>query len=140
MKKIIIAAMLVLGAAIGYNASALTGDVNGDGSVTAADVTALYDYLLNNDQTFLATSDVDGDGVITAGDVTAIYNIILNGEEPDPGIDDYNVNIVYDGENATVIVAKNIRSLMKTLKLTAQQAMDALQIPPQEQEKYAKLL
>ena len=112
MKKIIIAAMLVLGAAIGYNASALTGDVNGDGSVTAADVTALYDYLLNNDQTFLATSDVDGDGVITAGDVTAIYNIILNGEEPDPGIDDYNVNIVYDGEDATVIVAKNIRSLM----------------------------
>ena len=35
---------------------------------------------------------------------------------------------------------ENIRSLMKTLKLTAQQAMDALQIPPQEQEKYAKLL
>ena len=35
---------------------------------------------------------------------------------------------------------ENIRSLMKTLKLTAQQAMEALQIPPQEQEKYAKLL
>ena len=35
---------------------------------------------------------------------------------------------------------ENIRSLMVTLKFTAQQAMDALQIPPQEQEKYAKLL
>ncbi|MBP5687696.1 MAG: leucine-rich repeat protein [Muribaculaceae bacterium] len=53
------------------------GDANGDGEVTAADVTALYDYLLNNDGTYIATSDIDGDGEVTAADITAIYSILL---------------------------------------------------------------
>ena len=55
----------------------LTGDVNCDGSVTATDVTALYEYLLNSDTTFLSTSDVDGDGTVTSADVTMIYDILL---------------------------------------------------------------
>ena len=55
----------------------LTGDVNCDGSVTATDVTALYEYLLNSDTTFLSTSDVDGDGTVTSADVTKIYDILL---------------------------------------------------------------
>lgn len=53
------------------------GDVNGDGIVTAADVTALYDYLLNNDTTHVVNGDQSGDGVITAADVTAVYDILL---------------------------------------------------------------
>ena len=53
------------------------GDVNVDYSINAADVTALYNYILNGDETFLSTSDVNGDGAINAGDVTAVYNIIL---------------------------------------------------------------
>ena len=52
-------------------------DVNGDGSVNAADVTALYNNILNGDNTYLETSDVNGDGSINAADVTAVYNIIL---------------------------------------------------------------
>ncbi len=56
---------------------AVPGDVNGDGEVTAADVTALYDYLLNNDTSHLVNGDQTGDGEITAGDVTAVYNILL---------------------------------------------------------------
>ena len=55
----------------------VAGDVNCDGSVNAADVTALYNYILNGDETFIATSDVNNDGAINAGDVTAVYNIIL---------------------------------------------------------------
>ena len=55
----------------------LYGDVNGDGSVNAADVTALYSYILNGTDTFIATSDVNGDKSINAADVTAVYNIIL---------------------------------------------------------------
>jgi hypothetical protein len=35
---------------------------------------------------------------------------------------------------------ENIRNLMTTMKLTAQQAMDALLIPADEQEKYIALL
>ena len=53
------------------------GDVDGDGSVTAGDITLLYNIMLNNDYTGVVNGDQDGDGVITAGDVTAIYNILL---------------------------------------------------------------
>ena len=53
------------------------GDVNRDGYVTSADVTCIYNYLLNGDETFLDTCDVDGDGYITSTDVTVIYNILL---------------------------------------------------------------
>ena len=58
--------------------SGIAGDVNGDGEVTAADVTALYDYLLNNATTHLVNGDQTGDGEITAGDVTAVYTILLS--------------------------------------------------------------
>ena len=53
------------------------GDVNCDGVVTSADITALYNYLLSGDETFIATSDVNGDGSITSADVTVIYNILM---------------------------------------------------------------
>ncbi len=54
------------------------GDVNCDGQVTTIDITCLYNYLLNGDDTYLATSDVDGDGEVTTVDITAIYNILLD--------------------------------------------------------------
>ncbi len=47
------------------------------GYVTSTDVTCIYNYLLNGDETFLDTCDVDGDGYITSTDVTVIYNILL---------------------------------------------------------------
>lgn len=53
------------------------GDVNLDGVVTAADVTEIYNYLLNGDETYKSTCDVNGDGEITAADVTALYDILL---------------------------------------------------------------
>ena len=52
-------------------------DVNGDGNVTAADVTAVYNFLLSGDTTFESTSDVNGDNNITSADITLIYNILL---------------------------------------------------------------
>ena len=61
-------------------AGGIVGDVNCDGSVTTADVTAIYNYLLEGDTTFMATSDVDGDGFITTTDITVIYNILLGAE------------------------------------------------------------
>jgi len=53
------------------------GDVDGDGEVTTVDITCIYNYLLNGDETFIDTSDVDGDGYITSVDITFIYNILL---------------------------------------------------------------
>ena len=55
----------------------IPGDVNGDGTVTSVDVTALYNFLLNGDATNLINGDQNGDGSITSVDVTIIYNIIL---------------------------------------------------------------
>lgn len=52
------------------------GDVNGDGNVTIADVTALVNIILGkNDKKAIA--DVNGDGPVTIADVTALVNIIL---------------------------------------------------------------
>lgn len=55
----------------------VAGDVNGDGNVTAADVTALYDCMLNNDYSHIVNGDQNGDGIITAADVTAVYSALL---------------------------------------------------------------
>ena len=53
------------------------GDVNCDEAINAADVTAIYNYILNGEENFLSTSDVNSDGAINAADITAIYNLIL---------------------------------------------------------------
>ena len=53
------------------------GDVNGDGTVTAADITALYDFMLNNDSSHIVNGDQTGDNITTAADVTAVYTILL---------------------------------------------------------------
>lgn len=53
------------------------GDVNGDGHVSSVDVTALYNYLLNNDSSAIVNGDQDGDGHISSVDVTIVYNILL---------------------------------------------------------------
>lgn len=59
------------------NKETVVGDVNGDGSLTTVDITAIYNYLLNGDETYITTSDVNGDGFITSSDITFIYNILL---------------------------------------------------------------
>ena len=55
----------------------IPGDVNGDGHVSSVDVTALYNYLLNNDSSDIVNGDQDGDGHISSVDVTVVYNILL---------------------------------------------------------------
>ncbi|MBR5639536.1 MAG: leucine-rich repeat protein [Muribaculaceae bacterium] len=76
------------------------GDVNQDGFITAADITALYDILLGVSDNYLETADVNGDGDITAADITAIYNILL-GVDKAPGhnkkTNDSNDKIIAQG-------------------------------------------
>lgn len=52
-------------------------DVNCDGTVSAVDVTIIYNYLLNGDETYKSSCDVNGDGIISSVDITEIYNILL---------------------------------------------------------------
>ncbi len=59
------------------------GDVNDDGSVTIADVTALVNVILGQTDSpaqgsvDFQAADVNGDGTVTIADVTALVNIIL---------------------------------------------------------------
>ena len=57
--------------------STVAGDVNGDGEVTTVDITVLYNWLLNGDDTDMVNGDQNGDGEITTNDVTFVYNILL---------------------------------------------------------------
>ena len=61
---------------------ALRGDVDQDGTITIADVTALIDYVLSHDATAISTAsaDCDQDGDITIADVTALIDRILAGQ------------------------------------------------------------
>lgn len=55
----------------------VNGDVDGDGAVTSADVTIIYNYLLGGEAANIDPCDVDGDGFITSTDITVLYNMIL---------------------------------------------------------------
>lgn len=57
------------------------GDVNGDGSVTIADVSALIDYLLTGDPTGvnLAAADCNGIDGVSIADVSALIDYLLTG-------------------------------------------------------------
>ena len=57
------------------------GDVDMDGFIKISDVTALINYLLNNDPTGidLQAADCDHDGFIKINDVTTLINYLLNG-------------------------------------------------------------
>ena len=72
---------IIVGEGSGPGPQPVPGDVDGDGYVTAADVTALYTYMLTGSDSELVNGDQDGDGNITGHDVTVVYNILLGVEE-----------------------------------------------------------
>ena len=91
------------------------GDVNGDGDVNTADVTAVYSYIISGDESGFtkAIADVNGDGDVNTADVTAIYGIIIGGASGSkaaksgafyPGADDNSMGcFVEDGDDQSKI-------------------------------------
>ena len=61
--------------------SGTRGDVNGDGSVSIADVTALIDYLLSGSASGINVSaaDCNQSGDVSIADVTALIDYLLSG-------------------------------------------------------------
>ena len=57
----------------------LRGDVNGDGAVNIADVTALIDLLLGNGGNNNPAADCNGDGAVNIADVTKLIDYLLSG-------------------------------------------------------------
>ena len=58
----------------------LLGDVNNDGNINVADITAIRSYMLgNNPRVFIfEAADINNDGNITANDISRLRNKILN--------------------------------------------------------------
>jgi hypothetical protein len=54
------------------------GDVNGDGDINVADVTALIAAILNSTHVDLAVADINGDNLVNVADVTALIRLILD--------------------------------------------------------------
>jgi len=52
-----------------------TGDVNGDGEVSIADVNAIIDLILAS--RYEVTADINGDGEVTVADANAVIDIIV---------------------------------------------------------------
>ena len=64
-----------------FTAAFLRGDVDGNGSINIADVTALIDYLLSDNASSinLAAADCDQNNSINIADVTALIDYLLSG-------------------------------------------------------------
>ena len=60
-----------------FSSASVPGDVNGDGYVSSVDITALYNWLLNGDDSDIVNGDQNDDGIISSVDITIIYNILL---------------------------------------------------------------
>ena len=62
------------------------GDVNNDGRVSIADVSALINYLLSGSGSNVNTNaaDVNEDGKVAISDVTGLINYLLSGSWPEP--------------------------------------------------------
>ena len=58
--------------------AAQRGDINGDGLVNVADVTALIQIILNSTPVDLDLADLNGDGLVNVADVTTLIQIVLN--------------------------------------------------------------
>ena len=62
---------------VNMTATVTKGDVNGDGFINVADVTALINHILNSTYVSLDVADMNNDGQINVADVTALIDYIL---------------------------------------------------------------
>ena len=62
-------------------AEPLTGDIDGDGSITVSDITLLISAYLGTETIETAVGDVDGDDEITVSDITTLIQLYLQKTE-----------------------------------------------------------
>ncbi len=102
------------------------GDVNQDGFVTSADITAIYDILLGNSMDFYETADVNGDGSVTAADITAIYNVLL-GNSKAPGRNQV-VSDINDLMSAQGFTIEGGKTHDMSIDISSSEAFSAMQL------------
>ena len=99
--------------------SPMRGDVNVDGAVNIADVTALIDYLLNGDYSnvSLSNADCNKDDFVNIADVTSLIDYLLNGAWPS---DDLLITV-----NGVTFKMVAVEGGTFTMGATAEQGSDA---------------
>lgn len=102
------------------------GDVNQDGFVTAADITAIYDILLGNSMDYYETADVNGDGSVTAADITAVYNVLL-GNSKAPGRNQV-VSDINDLMSAQGFIIEGGKTHDMSVDISSSEAFSAMQL------------
>jgi hypothetical protein len=73
--------LVFMAVAMSLTAGAMTGDVNGDGTVNITDVNLVINSILTGDNN--PAADANNDGVVNISDVNRIIDIILTGPEDD---------------------------------------------------------
>lgn len=126
LKKIIIMGTILLSPLF---SKANVYDVNGDGAVTAADVTALYDVMLNNDYTNAIYPDINGDGVVTAADVTSVYEVLLNGYPVPERLVGGDISMITKYEqNGAIYKDRNGNTISNILPYFGEQGWNAMRV------------
>ena len=66
---------------LSYEDPITAGDANGDGTVNAADIVEVVNYIMGSPSAGFneKAADVNGDGVVNAADIVSIVNIIMGG-------------------------------------------------------------
>ena len=90
----------------GGETTPVNGDVNGDGICNSADVTALYQFILNNDNSKIVNGDQNNDGNINSADVTAVCSVILGDSNRYRGYADANGDGVINSADITAIYGR----------------------------------
>jgi arabinogalactan endo-1,4-beta-galactosidase len=127
IKKILLAAVVLVAPQLAVSGNVY--DVNCDGFITAADVTALYDYMLNGNMTYAATCDVNGDGFITSADITSVYNVLLNGLPVPERLVGGDISMLTKYEDAGAIYKdKNGNKIDNVLAYFGEQGWNAMRV------------
>ena len=63
---------------VGQEPGFMLGDVNHDGKLSVADVTALIHWVLSDPDNAPAEADVNESGSVTVADVTALISLVLS--------------------------------------------------------------
>ena len=88
----------------------LSGDLNADGAVDAADVRLLHQYLMTETDTLPAAeaADLDGNSRLNAADLTLLKRLKLKQTPPEPEQGDFSA--VYEAEDAALAGGNSAKS------------------------------
>ncbi len=85
----------------------IDADVNGDGVVDVADISAVISAMADDASTLKEAADVNGDGVVDVADISAVINVMAGGTGKTE-LNDSTVTVTYTDDGAQVVVADNV--------------------------------